>query len=253
MISTLAATRATTTTRSSARWFFFAVALLLLCGGPARAASVDGVVDCASLTSACFIKGMKVVGLIDAATPDKVAALVAQLHKAADGSGKSVHPFSVELDSPGGSVSAAFAIGRIIRRENIGVTIRFDRFKPGICNSACVLLFAAGVHRSFIEDVSRLGIHRPYLEVPTQNVSPDVVSNEYRQMLQSVRDYLREMNVAEQLADAMFRVGLCGPLDPIGSSAAPWVLFRLSRTADSRCRRNNRMDRQCRSLPTREN
>ena len=54
--------------------------------------------------------------------------------------------------------------------------------------------------------LSRLGIHRPYLEVPTQNVSPDVVSNEYRQMLQSVRDYLREMNVAEQLADAMFRV-----------------------------------------------
>ena len=155
---------------------------------------------------------MKLAGVIDAATPDKVAALVAQLHKAADGSSKSVHPFSVELDSPGGSVSAAFAIGRIIRRENIGVTIRFQRFKPGICNSACVLLFAAGVHREFIDAGSRqgfgslLGIHRPYLEVPTQNVSPDVVSSEYRQMLQSVRDYLREMNVSEQLADAMFRV-----------------------------------------------
>jgi hypothetical protein len=99
--------------RHSARWLFLAVALPLLCGGPAQAASVNGIVDCAS--GACFIKGMKLAGVIDAATPDKVAALVAQLHKAADGSGKSVHPFSVELDSPGGSVSAAFAMGRMVR------------------------------------------------------------------------------------------------------------------------------------------
>lgn len=187
-----------------------AIAILLSLSAPTRAqlASVEGVVDCSTLTDACFIKGMKIKGEITSATADKVTALIGQLHKAADGSNKPIHPFSVELDSPGGSVSAAFAIGRIIRRENIGVTIRgaFAPLSPGICNSACVLLFAAGVHRSFNEGASRLGIHRPYLEVPTQEVSPDVVSKGYRQMLQSVRDFLREMNVSEQLADAMFRI-----------------------------------------------
>jgi hypothetical protein len=82
----------------------------------------------------------------------------------------------------------------------------FPSFTPGACNSACVLLFAAGVHRSFNDHASKLGIHRPYLEVPAQDISPDAVKNGYRQMLRSVRDYLREMNVSEQLADAMFRV-----------------------------------------------
>ena len=156
---------------------------------------------------------MSINGEIDATAPDKVTALIAQLHKAADEANKSIHPFSVELDSPGGSVSAAFAIGRTIRHENVGVKIRaqfprreFPSLTPGACNSACVLLFAAGVYRSFNDHASKLGIHRPYLEVPAQDVSPDAVKNGYRQMIQSVRDYLREMNVSEQLADAMFRV-----------------------------------------------
>jgi hypothetical protein len=187
--------------RASLVIFLFVVA-------PARAqfGSVGGIVDCTTLTGACFIKGMKIKGEISSATADKVTALIAQLHKAAGD--KSIHPFSVEFDSPGGSVNAAYAIGRTIRRENMGVTIRgaFAPASPGICNSACVLLFAAGVHRSFNEYTSKLGIHRPYLEVPTQEVSPDSVSNGYRQMLQGVRDYLREMNVSEQLADAMFRI-----------------------------------------------
>jgi len=65
--------------------------------------------------------------------------------------------------------------------------------------------FAGAVHRAFNESASRLGIHRPYLETPGQEVSQIEMSEAYRQMLDEVRLYLREMNVSERLADEMFR------------------------------------------------
>jgi hypothetical protein len=41
--------------------------------------------------------------------------------------------------------------------------------------------------------------------VPQQEISSEKLQEVYLQVLQSVRSYLREMNVSEQLADAMFR------------------------------------------------
>jgi hypothetical protein len=52
----------------------------------------------------------------------------------------------------------------------------------------------------------KVGIHRPYLEVPGGQVSPDKVREVLLKTLQDMRAYFREMNVSEQLADAMMRI-----------------------------------------------
>jgi ATP-dependent protease ClpP protease subunit len=172
---------------------------------PAR---IDGSVDCTKLTGSCFVAGARLRGEIDASAVDKIRTMVADVRKSADREKKQVHPFSIELNSPGGSVTAAIALGKLLRREGLGVTIAgaFPPFPPGSCNSACVLVFAGAVHRSFNQSTSRLGIHRPYLDVPQQEVSPERVREIYRQVLRDVRTYLQEMNVSEQLAEAMFRI-----------------------------------------------
>jgi hypothetical protein len=53
---------------------------------------------------------------------------------------------------------------------------------------------------------SKVGIHRPYLEVPKEVVSPDKVRGILQKSLEDIRAYFREMNVSEQLADAMLRI-----------------------------------------------
>jgi hypothetical protein len=51
----------------------------------------------------------------------------------------------------------------------------------------------------------KVGIHRPYFEVPKDKISPDKYREQFQRMLQELRAYFREMNVNEQLADAMLR------------------------------------------------
>jgi hypothetical protein len=53
---------------------------------------------------------------------------------------------------------------------------------------------------------AKLGIHRPYLEVPRGEITAGGVQEVYQQTLQDIRSYFREMNVSEQLADAMLRI-----------------------------------------------
>jgi hypothetical protein len=55
-------------------------------------------------------------------------------------------------------------------------------------------------------NAGKIGIYRPYLEVPRQQVSSENVKELYQQMLQDIRSYFREMNVSEQLADAMLPI-----------------------------------------------
>jgi len=106
---------------------------------------------------------------------------------------------AVELNSEGGSVDAAMAIGRIIRKEEAGAWVG----RGSICLSACVLVLAGGSFRTF---EGTIGVHRPYFAVPKADVSSNDVKTAYQSMLQNIRAYLREMNVAEDLADAMLRI-----------------------------------------------
>jgi hypothetical protein len=105
---------------------------------------------------------------------------------------------SVELSSPGGNVDAAMKIGRILRKEGPIVDVK----SGALCLSACVLILAGGTTRGLD---GTIGIHRPYFQVPSGDVSPEAIKTSYQQMLQSIRTYLREMNVIETLADDMLR------------------------------------------------
>jgi ATP-dependent protease ClpP protease subunit len=101
------------------------------------------------------------------------------------------------INSPGGSVPAAMAIGRIFRREHAHLIVDHN------CISACILILAGAVDRH-IGSTAVVGIHRPYLgTTPQQGLTTDQVKDAYARMLQDIRAYLREMDVSAQLADDM--------------------------------------------------
>ena len=108
-------------------------------------------------------------------------------------------PVFIALDSPGGSVNAAIAIGQAIRELNpVQVTVQ----TPSSCLSSCVLLLAGGVTRAVY---GRVGIHRPYIDddraftVAGQKPS-------YAGIEKNVKTYLNSVNVPTSLYDAMFRI-----------------------------------------------
>jgi ATP-dependent protease ClpP protease subunit len=156
-------------------------------------------IDCSF--SPCFASvDSGIDGTIDSGMLERFKRLIDNVHERAARERKElVLSGIVGLNSPGGSVTAAMAIGRILRKERIPVVVPIN----GECYSACVLVFAGAVKRT---NAGKLGIHRPYYEVSRQEVSAANVRESYQRMLQEIRSYFREMNVSEQLADAMLRI-----------------------------------------------
>ena len=140
-------------------------------------------------------------GEIDKATVDELMRLDNETRLQASTKKMPVTKAIIYLDSPGGSVSAAVALGRHFRSQRFLAVVPAD----AKCLSACVLVLAGATNRGIYPD-AKVGIHRPYLEVPQQQISRDAISALYQRMLQDIRSYFREMNVSEQLADAMLRV-----------------------------------------------
>jgi hypothetical protein len=132
-------------------------------------------------------------GEIVAASADEVAVLL---------SSTDTYLFrQFKIDSPGGNLDAAIAIGRMLRADRIAVIIG----KGAQCVSACVMVLAGGVERRLL---GIIGIHRPYLDQPiaSQLPAPDKLRSNYEQMLNVVRAYLRDMNVSERLAEDMLKI-----------------------------------------------
>jgi ATP-dependent protease ClpP protease subunit len=125
--------------------------------------------------------------------------LIGEVHRQAEQQKKEVGISLLNINSRGGSVTEAMVIGRLVRKEGIGVNVD----PSDVCASACVLILAGAMMRTFIDNV---GIHRPYFEVPAQQISSEAGKASYGAMLQDIRSYFREMNVAENLADAMLRI-----------------------------------------------
>lgn len=99
------------------------------------------------------------------------------------------------VDSPGGSVTEAMAIGRLLRAVEADVIVWWDR----VCASACVFILAAG---DFKTANGRIAIHRPFL---TRDPGVDIGSA-MRDLLSRSRAYFTEMNIPESLAEAMFSI-----------------------------------------------
>ncbi len=103
----------------------------------------------------------------------------------------------LRLNSPGGSADVGLAIGDIIRTHQMHVFVDSE----GICASACVFLFAAGIVRI---PYGKVLIHRPYFGASRASYA------ETQERMDSVaaraKGFLKRMNVSESLFDMMMRV-----------------------------------------------
>jgi ATP-dependent protease ClpP protease subunit len=170
----------------------------------ANAGGVTGRVECDQKTKYCLIKGLTINGEIDNTITAALSQVIETFGRQRDPKVQSndLSGTTIKLNSPGGSVSAAMAIGRILRTNRM--TALVDPYAS--CLSSCVLIYAGAVARFGYKELARVGIHQPYLEVPSQQVDADTVRKSYTSMLTNIRAYLREMNVSEQLADEMMKI-----------------------------------------------
>lgn len=113
---------------------------------------------------------------------------------------------TVELESPGGSLTSAMAIGVLVREGHFDTAVA----ARGKCYSACVLILAAGVHRTVAS--GKVGVHRPYydtaLYVPGSalraNAEPGPVTE--GPVTEGMHQYLKDMGLRDGLVDAMMKV-----------------------------------------------
>jgi ATP-dependent protease ClpP protease subunit len=183
---------------------------ILACLGPlalmtnlGTAGEIAGRVVCNQTTKYCVIKGLAIEGEISDATTVELSRLLESFLRQKDPSipANDLSGTTVNLSSPGGSVSAAMAIGRLLRANRITAFV-----DPGSsCLSACVLIYAGAVRRLGYDKAARIGIHQPYFPVPGHKIDADAVRKNYSSMLADLRVYLREMNVSERLADEVMK------------------------------------------------
>lgn len=102
------------------------------------------------------------------------------------------------LDSEGGDVEVAIAIGRQLRRFQAQAIT----FNKGKCLSSCVFILAGAVRRSLSNSI---GIHRPYLSSTDQRDYQATQATQ-RRLSKLVKDYLEEMNVSPSLYDVMVTI-----------------------------------------------
>src|SRR5262249_20033877 len=138
---------------------------------------------------------LKISGPIDDGVAAEVDAKIKEMRK----DSRDVRDPMVTIDSEGGSVVAAMAIGQVLRQERLPILVE----RNAICGSSCVLVRAGAARRVVY---GRVAIHRPFLEEMAPKVTADDIRKAYPEMLALVRAYLQEMNVAESFAEDMFAV-----------------------------------------------
>jgi hypothetical protein len=102
------------------------------------------------------------------------------------------------LDSPGGDIEASMEIGRSLRQVRAIAILTL----PSRCFSACVFVLAGATQR---HAWGKLGIHRPY-STRTGTIASQDAQREYTRIAQLSKTYLTEMNMPEQLYEAMVRI-----------------------------------------------
>ncbi len=98
----------------------------------------------------------------------------------------------VLLDSPGGLVLEAIALGRYIRARGLSTLVYDD----GLCASACPLAFAGGVER-LASEAAWIGVHRAYV---SEQGTGDLLTGlgQGQQLAALCMEYLAEMDVAAE-------------------------------------------------------
>jgi hypothetical protein len=104
------------------------------------------------------------------------------------------------LASPGGDVTEALKIGRLVKRLYAEVVVG-PTFGP--CASACFIIFASSVNRMALAGL--VGIHRPYLSRERfRSLSPSAAETLETRALTDAEIYLHELRVPNNLVDTMF-------------------------------------------------
>jgi ATP-dependent protease ClpP protease subunit len=104
------------------------------------------------------------------------------------------------LDSQGGDIIEAMAIGRFVRETASGTHVTKN------CASACVFILIAGVSRTASLDAA-VGLHRPYYE-PTKfaGLSLSDAEKKYKVLHEFTRHYLEEMEMPTAYIEKMFSI-----------------------------------------------
>ena len=116
---------------------------------------------------------------------------------------------TVWLASPGGNLSEALRMGRLIRSLGLAVWAPFSKAEPLVtlknpahntCSSSCFLLYAAGVTRRGLV----LGLHRPSLPADEYfSLGLDGAVAAHRVIDKAVAGYLEEMGVPSKYTSIM--------------------------------------------------
>lgn len=136
-------------------------------------------------------------GEIRADTPAEFRKILSQLHG---------RKLPVVINSPGGRLSAALSIGRMIRKAGLDITVQ------GTCTSACPFVLAGGVDRRAGAG-SIIGVHQALMirsgsaeaNASGQQLlkNSKATAQQFRLMRGKLRGYLTEMGVSIQLVDEM--------------------------------------------------
>lgn len=164
---------------------------LLLVGTGHATATVTQVTD-GRCPGPEFIAGCwEITGIISDADQRQVAAIAGRL------AGNKRTPY-FWLNSEGGDVEAAIAIGRELRRMR-ATALMWDKAR---CLSSCVFVLAGATVRMLFGQV---GIHRPFA-LRTDQRPYDAVQRDQRRAAKLAKEYLEEMNVSPSLYDAMVTI-----------------------------------------------
>jgi hypothetical protein len=106
--------------------------------------------------------------------------------------------YRVYVDSPGGDVEIAMAIGRVIRGDDALVRVK----EESQCLSSCIFVLA-GASRRWVQGV--VGIHRPFT-LDDKLLTADAQKQRYEQLGLEIQAYLSEMNIPIDLYNYMLRI-----------------------------------------------
>jgi hypothetical protein len=106
---------------------------------------------------------------------------------------------TVALDSPGGAVADALAIGKLIRDKGYITSVAAG----SLCASSCPIVFAGGTER-VATPRSAIGVHQIYAAAPTGTVTSRLVAagnamSDAQTMTAEISRYLKQMGVDDEV------------------------------------------------------
>jgi len=100
---------------------------------------------------------------------------------------------TVQLNSPGGSVTDALAMSKLIREKQIGTLV----VKGGLCASSCPIILAGGATRT-VEADAIVGVHQVF-NGSRDKLSPEVAMSQAQSTTADVSRHLEQMGIKSSL------------------------------------------------------